>query len=77
MSTTELKDFEIYSNGLCHCSVCSSLSLEETLKRVNTENPTGLKNKWGLKCKFFATGEPNPCPCNISPETHKHYLFTC
>ena len=38
-----IKEFEIYSNGICFCSVCSSLSLEETTSRVNKENPTGLE----------------------------------
>lgn len=72
-----MKEFDIYSNGLCHCSVCSSLTLEETLNRVNLENPTGTSNKWHLSVDKFSGGEDNPCACNLSPETHKHYLFVC
>lgn len=72
-----MKDFEVYSNGLIHCSVCSSLSLEETVRRTNLENPTGTSSKWELHNEKFRTGQPNPCPCNDNPETHKHYLMVC
>lgn len=72
-----MKDFEIYSNGIVFCSVCSSLTPEDTIKRVNIENPTGLNADWKLSARNFDSGESNPCPCNISPDTHKHYLFEC
>lgn len=73
-----MKDFEVYSLGLVAASVCSSLSLEETKKRLNEEHPTGIESQWELsKDKQFRGGQPNPCPCDQHPETHKHYLFNC
>ena len=71
------RDFEIYSDGLVYISVCSNLGLDETLRRVNIEHPTGISSKWRLSSEGFRTGEPNPCACDTDPETHKHYLFSC
>lgn len=73
----EIKDFEIYSNGLGFCSVCSSLTQEETIRRVNVENTTGINSNWKILEEKFNSGEPSPCPCNLYPKTHKHYLFSC
>lgn len=71
-------DFEVYSMGPVYCSVCSSLSVEETTRRLNWEYPTGISSRWQLsKDATFRTGQPNPCPCNEHPDTHKHYLFNC
>lgn len=70
-------DFVVYSYGLVSASVCSSLGPEETARRLNEQYPTGLDHPWMLAEEPFRTGEPNPCPCNETPETHKHYLFTC
>ena len=69
-------DFTIYSMGLCYASICSSLPIEEVKTRMALE-PTGISNKWTLAGESFKTGEPNPCPCDKKPETHKHYLFSC
>jgi len=72
------KDFEIYSNGLCNCSVCTNIhNIEQLTKLVNEENPTGIRGKWELSTTKFQTGEENPCPCEQNPKTHKHYLFVC
>lgn len=72
------KDFEAYSVGIIHASVCSSLSPEETVERANAELPTGISSKWSLsKEPAFADGQLNPCPCVDNPETHKHYLLVC
>ncbi len=72
------KDFEAYSIGLVCASVCSSLSVKETIKRMNFTHPTGISSQWKLsKDKEFATGQTNPCPCKDSPGTHKHYLLNC
>lgn len=71
-------DFLVYSHGVVHSSVCSSLTPEATVERINLENPTRISSPWALsKDKTFRTGEPNPCPCEDFPETHKHYLFVC
>ena len=71
------KDFQAYAVGICNASVCSNLTLEETTRQLNREHPTGI-GKWELSQEpTFAAGEPQPCPCNLHPETHKHYLFEC
>ncbi len=68
-------DFKVYSMGLFHSSVCSSLGEEETVRRMQSL-PSGTIAGYSLaEDKAFETGEPNPCPCNVGPETHTHYLF--
>lgn len=76
--TNKIHDFYLYSFGLCCACVCTTLTPEEALTRLNREHPTGISNDWQLsKDPTFASGDPNPCPCNSHPETHKHYLFEC
>lgn len=73
-----MKDVDIYIAGALTLSVCSSLTPEETLKRVNAEHPAGTELGWRMsKNEKFATGGPNPCLCERNPETHKHYLMDC
>lgn len=72
----DMKEFEIYSKGLCYTSVCSSLPRPEVEKRMRLEL-TGINHNWTLAKKKFRSGELNPCPCNENPKTHKHYLFEC
>lgn len=75
MSKT-VKDFEAYSVGPLVASVCSSLSPEETEKRMNAERPLLDEMRWSIsEDESFATGQPNPCACNRLPDTHKHYLM--
>lgn len=71
------KPFDAYAVGLCEASVCSSLGKAETRARLNRQRPTGIKSRWRLAKESFATGEPNPHPCENFPETHNHYLFDC
>lgn len=71
-------EFTVYSVGLCFASVCTSLPLKEATRRLNVEHPTGTRNEWKpSEDATFHSGEPNPCPCNTNPGTHKHYLFVC
>lgn len=71
-------DFVAYSIGLCYAGVCSSLSPEETAERMNIANPTGISSPWKIaEDATFESGQPNPCPCDMNPETHKHYLMSC
>jgi hypothetical protein len=70
------KDFEVYAEGLCYASVCSSLPQSEVELRMQQREP-GTTLGWRLAEEPFRTGEPNPCPCSDNPETHKHYLFAC
>ncbi len=72
------KDFDVYSTGIYCASVCSALSIKETTRRLNAEHPTGITSDWHpSEDTHFRTGQPNPCPCERNPETHKHYLFNC
>lgn len=68
---------EVYSNGLCCCSVCTDLTSEKEIeKKVNIQNPTGIESQWTISPDKFKDGHSNPCPC----ETHKdrkHYLLIC
>ncbi len=69
-------EFVVYATGICSASVCSSLPKREVASRMRREL-TGV-GPWRLaKEKTFSGGEPNPCPCDQSPKTHKHYLFHC
>jgi len=78
MTITTTPDLVVYSLGISQCSVCTSLTPRETVRRVNMDNPTGLEYKWKIdKLSKFHTGESNPCACNDHPETHKHYLMVC
>jgi Zn-finger protein len=69
----------VYTNGVCHCSVCTNIkSLKRIEELVNQKNFTGIENKWKFdRTPYFAQGQPNPCPCEQKPLTHKHYLMVC
>ena len=70
-------DFLIYAEGLVSASVCSSLPQEEVEKRMAAQM-CGTASGWVLsKAPTFRQGQPNPCPCERNPATHKHYLFEC
>lgn len=72
------KDFECYAIGPISASVCTSLPLNETTVRLNEEYPTGIDSPWRKsKDETFASGQPNPTPCENNPKTHRHYLFNC
>lgn len=67
----------VYTEGLCFASVCSDLAVEEVAQRMKTRI-SGTTHGWGFsKNETFKDGEPNPCPCNRKPNTHKHFLFEC
>lgn len=70
-------EFFVYSTGLCYSSVCTSLSDEEAIERLNEAWPTGIPSQWRIADEPFRTGEANPCPCEQKPETHRHILFNC
>ena len=74
----QTKEFDAYSVGIVSASVCSSLSLKETTKRLNTEHPTGISTNWEFaRGEKFHTGQKNPHLCEVHSKTHKHYLFHC
>ncbi len=70
----------VYTFGVCHMSVCAPKDMErdEVRRLANLKHPTGLKHTWEFSNNpKFATGQPNPCPCNEHPETRLHYLMVC
>lgn len=70
--------FCIYADGLVHASVCTSLTDEQAIDRINEEFPTGIPNQWEISPdEKFASGERNGCPCETLPDTHRHLLFVC
>ncbi len=76
---TETEEVEVYSNGFCHCSVCTNIEGIALIENaVNAKNPTGIKSRWKVSKQIaFDSGQPNPCPCDQKPETHSHYLMEC
>ena len=71
-----MSEFAVLTEGLCNASVCSSLPKREVARRMR-QRLTGVGPWRPSKDKTFSGGEPNPCPCNQNPKTHKHYLFNC
>lgn len=70
-------DFEVYSIGMCCASVCTTLSDEAATLRLNLEEPA-TPAVWAISAdKTFHSGQPNPNPCENSPDTHRHILFNC
>lgn len=71
-------EFEIYRQGLTYMSVCTDMEPAEAEAYAEAVSPAGTKMGWKIsKDKTFATGEPNPCPCDQKPKTHVHILFEC
>ena len=70
-------EFEAYSIGLVCASVCTSLPVEDAVKRMNEENPAGNNLSWQLsEDKNFRDGVANGCDCLDCPGK-KHYLLVC
>ena len=50
----------------------------EVERQINAAHPTGISSRWRFSAdKTFASGQPNPGPCNDKPETHVHRLMEC
>ena len=72
-----MRELEIYSEGLCYCSVCTILPKEKVAEAVNSEMPTGISSSWKVsEDKTFLDGEPNGRSCERDSE-RKHYLLEC
>lgn len=69
---------EVYSVGLCFASACASIDTtrEEVEETVNWQHPTGLESRWRIHDGCFASGDPNPNPCE-SDNTKQHWLLSC
>ena len=69
-----LEDFNVYSVGFCFAAVCSSLDVEQTLRRLDAEYPSDW-GVWKPAEEQFRAPKGYVCHCEQSPQTHKHYLF--
>lgn len=61
-SMTELREVNVYSVGLCHCSVCApaDMSRKDVEAMVNYLNPTGIQSKWVIDLSpTFLDGSEN------------------
>ena len=68
---------DIYSAGFISMSVCApnDMTLEEILDDCEAQRPSGTDAGWHKsKDTHFATGAPNPCPCN-KHEGRQHWLL--
>ena len=71
-------DCDLIRAGVLYASVCSRLDLEATTAWVNANSPTGIRSCWApVTDPTFTEGQPNPCPCDKHPSTHRHLLFSC
>lgn len=69
-----------YAVGICAASVCAAAdaSPDEIADAINASYPTGISSRWRVSGDpTFASGEPNPCPCNEEPESRRHWLLEC
>lgn len=65
----------VYSERLFYASVCTSLDDEELDRRM-AARPAAATHGWVRSEEaHFAGGQPNPCPCDQRPESHRHVLF--
>ena len=73
-----LPDVVIYATGLVMSSVCapSEMPVADVEDAVNRLSPTGISSRWSLADEAFASGEPNPTPCNDDP-ARQHHLLNC
>jgi len=64
-----------YSVGLCYASVCTDDDDATMLASINLSHPTGV-GEWQIADEPFASGDPNPCPCNHDA-AKRHVLVVC
>lgn len=69
--------FEVYSEGPCALSVCTTLTERADVEQAaNRERPTGIASRWEVSPEAFRTGEPNPHPCERAGH-RRHWLLRC
>jgi hypothetical protein len=79
IAPTDYGDVFLYRVGGLSMSVCAPAVLEgeEVAAVVNGHLPCGTERGWQIsKDKFFASGEPNPCPCEESDD-RLHWYIDC
>lgn len=68
--------FEAYAVGMLYASVCTNLTDEEATRELNVAHWTGM-TPWEISADpTFASGEPNPNPCEDRADC-RHILFNC
>ena len=73
------KHIDIYSSGICYCSVCAPVGMPigEVEELTNSQSPAGISPPWSLDgAEIFKTGEPNPHPCEEIDDC-QHWLMSC
>jgi hypothetical protein len=69
-----MNEFEIYSEGLCYMSVCTTLDDRDAIE--SRAGISGARRGWKIHDGAFANGAPNPCPCD-QDSSRMHYLLSC
>lgn len=67
----------IYAASFLAMSVCApgSMTIEEVIADCELQRPCGTERGWTMsKDTHFASGQPNPCPCN-KHEGRQHWLL--
>jgi len=75
---TKKYNFQVYSLGLVHASVCTNLPKAEIAKHMGEHEPTGIDSAWEIsKDEYFADGvNKNGCPCPYK-KGNRHWLMAC
>lgn len=65
----------VYSQGLLYASVCTSLD-DKGVDEAMGALPATVTRGWTRSADAtFDGGQPNPCPCEQRPDTHRHVLY--
>ena len=64
-------DFEVLHVGLVDAVICTRLPLDEAIKRLNIENPTGIHSQWAW---VEEQSIKSPCP---DGQGKTHYRLFC
>jgi hypothetical protein len=65
------KELESLGVGLVFAAICTSLPLEQALRRFNGECPTGISSQW-----VFTGKDTDKEPCPDDPKK-THYRLHC
>lgn len=76
-----MQTVDIYSKGLCACSVCAPAGMprEEVEAAVNAQSPTGIESRWTVADdEFFKDGTtPNGGIVDCKNGHTRHWLLNC
>lgn len=68
-------DLSVFGEGLVYASVCTSLD-DAASDALMAQRLSGTDGGWKRSADpTFASGEPNPCPCERSPDSRRHILY--